>query len=48
MDAYVRVRALRAAMVSIIQSRNIEQAEIGSFLPPVRKKSLEGIHPFLG
>ena len=41
--AYVRFRALGAAIVRIVQSRNIEQTEMGSFLVGARKKSLEGV-----
>ncbi|MBX3318979.1 MAG: hypothetical protein KF890_03800 [Nitrospira sp.] len=48
MDAYVRFRALAAALVSILQSRNSEQTEIGLFLAGARKKSLEGILGVLG
>jgi hypothetical protein len=44
----VRFRARRAAIVSIVQSRNIEQTEMGSFLVGARKKSLEGILRILG
>jgi hypothetical protein len=44
----VRVAALLAAIVSIVQSRNIAQTKISSFLTLARKKGLEGIPPFLG
>ena len=44
----MRFRALREAIVSIVQSRNIEQTEMGSFLAGARKKSLEGIPRVLG
>jgi len=44
----VRVRALRAAIVSIVQGRNMQQPKIDSFLPRARKESLEGILGVLG
>ncbi|HNP80924.1 MAG TPA: hypothetical protein PKN47_05625 [Nitrospira sp.] len=39
----MRFRALVAAIMRIVQSRNIEQTEMGSFLVGARKKSLEGV-----
>ena len=48
MDAYVRFRALRAAIVRIVQSRDTERTKISSFLSPARKKSLGGIPRVLG
>ena len=47
-EAYVRFHALVAAIVRIVQSRNIEQTEMGWFLTGARKKSLEGILRILG
>lgn len=44
----MRVRALRAAIVSIVQGRNMQQLKIDSFLAGARKKSLEGIPRVLG
>ena len=44
----MRFRALVAAIMRIVQSRNIEQTEMGSFLVGARKKSLEGIPGVLG
>jgi hypothetical protein len=44
----VRFTALVAAIVSIVQSRNIDQTEMGPFLAGARKKSLEGIPGVLG
>lgn len=40
--------ALLAAIVSIVQNRNIAQTEIRSFLPRARKKRLAGIPGVLG
>ena len=44
----MRFTALVAAIVRIVQSRNIEQTEIGWFWGCARKKSLEGIPRVLG
>ena len=44
----MRFRALGAAIVRMVLSRNIEQTEMGSFLAGARKKSLEGIPRVLG
>ncbi|MBX3121139.1 MAG: hypothetical protein R3B11_07385 [Nitrospira sp.] len=42
----MRVRALRAAIVRIVQSQNIEQTKIGSFLLPARKKVWKALRAF--
>ena len=47
-DAYVRFRALVAAIVCIVLNRNMEETEIDSFLAGARKKSLEGITGVVG
>ena len=47
-EAYVRLAALPAAIVRIVQSLNIAQTEIGSFLTGARKKSLKGIPCVIG
>ncbi len=39
----MRFRALRAAIVRIVQSQNIERTQISSFLSGARKKSLKQI-----
>jgi len=44
----VRVRALRAAIVSTVQSRNMQQPKIDRFFDCARKKSLEGNPGVLG
>ncbi len=42
-DAYVRFRALVAAIVCMVLSRNMQQSKIDWFWGRARKKSLEGI-----
>ncbi len=44
----MRVRALRAAIVTMLRRRDWERTEISSFLSGARKKSLEGIPGVLG
>jgi len=44
----VRFAALVAAIVRIVQSRNMQQQKIDRFFDHARKKRLEGIPPFLG
>jgi len=44
----VRVAALLETIVGIVRSLNIAQTEIGSFLPPARKKRLAGIPRVIG
>jgi len=44
----VRFSALRAAIVSIVQSRSMQQPKIDRFFDRARKKSLEGIPRVLG
>ena len=47
-EAYVRFRALRAAIVRIVLSRNLQQPKIDRFFDCARKKSLEGNPGVLG
>ncbi len=42
----MRFRALRVAIVRIVQSQNIEQTKIGSFLLPARKKVWKALRAF--
>ena len=48
MRAFVRFRALGAAIVRIVRRRDRERTQISSFLSGARKKSLEGIPRVLG